>query len=85
MFDVFILNIEDISEDLSPKSRPDQAVSTETNAQITKEKEELSTTPVSAVEFLRIRREKIEAKKAMISELVSSILEDPQTNVCSRN
>ncbi len=41
----------------------------------------MSTTPLSAVELLKLRQEKIEAKKIMISELVSSILEDPQTNV----
>ena len=43
--------------------------------------DEMSLIPLSAVELLRIRQEKIEAKKTMISELVSSILEDPQTNV----
>ena len=43
--------------------------------------DEMSVITLSAVELLRIRQEKIEAKKTMISELVSSILEDPQTNI----
>lgn len=37
---------------------------------------------LSAVDLLQKRQEKIEAKKIMISDIVSSILEDPQANVC---
>ena len=36
---------------------------------------------LSAVELLEIRREKINAKKVLITSLVSAILEDPNTNV----
>lgn len=42
---------------------------------------EVAITELSAVDLLKLRQEKIEAKKALISELVSSVLEDTQANV----
>ncbi|CAB4012851.1 nucleolar complex 3 homolog [Paramuricea clavata] len=54
---------------------------TKTNGTIIQDEEEVSTTPLSAVDILKLRQEKIEAKKIMISELVSSVLEDPQANI----
>ena len=59
----------------------DNTNSTKTNGTIIQDEEEMSTTPLSAVDLLKLRQEKIEAKKIMISELVSSVLEDPQANV----
>ena len=53
----------------------------ETNGTVVEEKNESPAGPVSAVDVLKIRQKKIQAKKVMISELVSSILEDPQVNV----
>ncbi|XP_028414221.1 nucleolar complex protein 3 homolog [Dendronephthya gigantea] len=43
--------------------------------------EDMIAAELSAVDLLKLRQEKIEAKKALISELVSSVLEDTQANI----
>lgn len=59
----------------------DNVKTAETNDTTVEEKNKSPAGQLSAVDLLKIRQEKIEAKKVMISELVSSILEDPQVNV----
>ena len=65
----------------SPEKIEESAKSTEIDSTDKQDQDEVSKIPLSAVELLKIRQEKIEAKKVIISELVSCILEDPQTNV----
>jgi hypothetical protein len=80
-FEIFFYLLQGETSITTPEMIEEYVKPTETNGTSTQDNDEISTTPLSAVELLKLRQEKIEAKKIMISELVSSILEDPQTNV----